>query len=90
MNQKPNMSVSNYAAAKKHLCPKCAEPLKALTVGNVINSGPSGKSSKFPTNGNYMYGNVKSYKTEYQCTSCRMRYTLDDLKKIEESYKKSK
>lgn len=90
MNQKPNISITNYFAAKKHLCPKCAEPLKAVTVGSVINAGSSGRSARARTQGNSIYGNEKSYKTEFQCTTCRMRYTLEDLKKIEEAYKKSR
>lgn len=90
MINNPNLSVSNYKARKNHLCPKCNEPLKAVTVGNVVNSGMTDKKGRFPLNGSNLYGSVKSYNTEYQCSNCRLRYSLDDLKKIEQSYKKTK
>ncbi len=83
------MSVSNHNASKKRLCPKCCEPLKAVTVGNNKSKDSNGRSSKFSTNGSYMNDNMKSYQTMFQCVSCRMSYTLEDLEKIDQSNQKS-
>lgn len=89
MIQNPNMSISKYDAAKRRLCPKCNELLKAVTVGNIVQT-KADQRGRFPTNAAYQYGSVKSYNTEYQCTNCRMRYKAEDLKKIDQSYKKTK
>lgn len=83
-----NMSISNQNPLKKRLCPKCCEPLKAVTVGNSVGSSSSGKGSRSSAKETSLYNNLKSYKTEYQCIGCRMSYSIEDLNKIEQSYKK--
>lgn len=71
-----NGNITN-SRTQKYICPKCNEVLKAVTVGNVIYE----KSSN-------PFGNVKAYRTEFQCPICRLRFTLEDLRKIEQSFKK--
>ena len=70
-----SMNISSYTHAPKHYCPKCIEALKPITVGNI--------SKRLDP-----YGDLKSYRTEFQCPKCRLSFTLEDLRKIEQSTKK--
>jgi hypothetical protein len=68
----------SYSRELKHYCPDCCEPLKAITVGNTLNSESPKKSNGLLYGGT---GSMKSYRTEFQCPKCRLRYSLEDLKK---------
>lgn len=73
---------SSRASMNKYYCPKCNEMLKAITTGNFVNARSSA------VNGTNMLGNMKTYKTEFQCPICRLRYTIEELRKIEQKNKK--
>lgn len=76
---------------KKHFCPNCCEPLKTLTIGNIVNTQSSNSSSvAFPFSGSNMYGTMTSYSTQFHCSKCRIRYKVEDIKKIEHNNNKFK
>jgi len=77
---------------KKHFCPTCCEPLKTLTVGNIVNTQSINSSinDAFPFSGSNMYGAMTSYSTQFQCPKCRIRYKAEDIKKIEQNNYKVK
>ncbi|MHB8131501.1 MAG: hypothetical protein ACYDEX_21170 [Mobilitalea sp.] len=77
---------------KKHFCPNCCEPLKTLTIGNIVNTQSSNSSTNdaFPFSGSNMYGTMTSYSTHFQCQKCRIRYKAEDIKKLEQNNYKFK
>jgi uncharacterized protein with PIN domain len=65
-------------------CPKCNERLKVVTIENTIEAGSKDSKSR-----NYLDSNrMKSYRTEFHCPQCRLKYSLGDLIRIENINKK--
>lgn len=74
--QSGNFSVksSKHSHRKHRYCPKCNESMKAVTFENSVFQRNVGLAAD---------GIMKDYQTVYFCQNCRMKYSLDDLRKIE-------
>lgn len=73
------MSDNQFNKTTNHVsdryCPKCNEKLKAVTIENNV----TGRTTH-----NFLSSEkLKAYRTEFHCLNCRLKYSLEDLRKIE-------
>jgi uncharacterized protein YbaR (Trm112 family) len=73
----------NYIQMNHRYCPKCNESLKVVTTGNPVKNKSAGKSDSIT-------GEEIVYQTQFVCLKCRLKYTIEDLRRIENSNKKKK
>jgi uncharacterized protein YbaR (Trm112 family) len=59
-------------------CPKCNESLKVVTVGSSVKVKPGDRNEELAVD-----ENMKVYQTQFICPKCRLKYTIDDLRRIE-------
>lgn len=79
-----------FVQCKKHFCPQCGQLLKSVKVSRIVNSkSPEAKDFDFHTGDTYMIGNVKFIWTEFQCASCKVNYSIDEIKHTEKEKRKS-
>ncbi|MBQ9745941.1 MAG: hypothetical protein IJW21_03885 [Clostridia bacterium] len=74
---------------RNHFCPNCDEIVNATTESKVVNSkSPEAKnhdfSLDFDTN---LAGNVKFTWTVFECPVCKRRFSIEEMKQIEENEK---
>jgi uncharacterized protein with PIN domain len=79
------IKITNYLRKNYLYCPKCNERLKAVTYENSVRPNFNEKSRDFLDS-----SKVKAYRTEFRCPRCRLKYTLADLKRIENHNKRWK
>ncbi len=73
-----------YLNFKKHYCPDCSSLLKKTSVSKIVNSKSDESTAfDFEFSDGYMIGNVKFIWTELQCTNCKKRITVEEMKRFE-------
>lgn len=82
--------MSNYYSDKASVhkglynrsCPKCGSPLKVVTEEKIVSA------TGLINNSELMSANdMKVYKTRFVCPICRLKYTDQDLRRIEKQNK---
>ena len=69
-----------WVRLKKHYCPNCMEVLVTTKVSRVVDpKSDDGKNHDFSSGDTHMMGNTKFIWTEFQCTSCGNRYSLQEI-----------
>jgi len=68
-------SLSVHRKRESRRCPKCGGPLKVVTQQKYISRTQAGGLSSSP----YM----KAYETRFVCHTCRLRYSEQDLIRLE-------
>ena len=73
-----------YINFKKHYCPNCKAALEKVKVSKIVNSkSEEARSIDFEFGESFMIGNVKFIWIEFQCPICRIRFPIDEMKRIE-------
>ncbi len=71
---------------KKHSCPTCNIKLKRIKVSKTINPNSEEANSDFFKRhiaGFKKYGDIKFTWHEFECSSCKRHFILDELDEIE-------
>lgn len=68
--------ISLHNVRKERNCPKCGNPMKLVTEEKSMAGGGTASLS-----------NVKSYQSKFYCSFCRLKYTGQDLIRIEKQSK---
>jgi ribosomal protein S27AE len=63
-------------------CPKCGGPLKAVTEEKTVGTAEIPYKTEFVS-----VNSMKVYKTRFICPICRLKYTDQDLRRIEKHSK---
>lgn len=75
-----------YVHLKKHKCPYCGVTLKTQKVSKIVNSNSEeAKNFDFQSFDTFMIGNVKFIWTEFLCPNCNRHFSIDEMKKIEQT-----
>lgn len=61
----------------KRYCPKCGEIMKVITTESTVMA-----KSRYPSDDLPVDRPIKNYQTLFYCQICRLKYTLEDLRKI--------
>ncbi len=73
-----------FVRFKKHYCPDCGQKLDVIKVSKIVNSrSPEAKHFDFHNVDNYMVGDVKFVWDEFECPECKIRFSIEAMKKIE-------
>ena len=70
---------------KAHFCPDCKTKMKTVKVSRVVNSRlPEAKDFDFSSaDGTYAVGKIKFVWKEFECPSCGLHLTVQQMKEAE-------
>lgn len=73
-----------FYVRKAHFCPHCKTKMKTVKVSRVVNSrSPEAKDFDFSNGDTYMVGNIKFVWKEFECPSCGLHLTVQQMKEAE-------
>ena len=74
-----------FYVRKAHFCPDCKAKMKTVKVSRVVNSrSPEAKDFDFSgADGTYAVGNIKFVWKEFECPSCGLHLTVQQMKEAE-------
>ena len=74
-----------FYVRRAHFCPDCKAKMKTVKVSRVVNSCSS-EAKDFDFSGaddTYMVGNIKFVWKEFECPSCGLHLTVQQMKEAE-------
>lgn len=73
-----------YTRFKKHACPECGRLLSCVKVSKIVNTNdPEAKRYDFSIGDTFLTGDVKFVWTEFRCSECRKKYSVNEMRRIE-------
>ena len=73
---------------RKNCCPKCGTEFSSTTVSKTVNQkAPNTKNFKFTLSDTFIVCNEVSIRREYQCSVCKRKYIINEIKETKKSQK---
>jgi len=80
-----------YLHWKKHFCPECGRKLDLKYISRIVNSNsPEAKDYDFSVGDTFLVGDVDFRTRYFHCTNCQFDISIREMKKYENSRRRSK